>query len=74
MIRKKPVSVNKISHKKVLKEYDPGNEWEFELKPSLDNQWGDFELPAGKRLIGAEVRQLYLSEDKEYSGEKLTHG
>jgi hypothetical protein len=22
------------------------NNWEFELKPSLDNQWGDYQLPA----------------------------
>jgi len=65
-------SGNKLSHKKVLKEYDPGNIWEFELKPSLDNRWGDFELPASNEFIGAEVRELYLSEDKGYSGEKLT--
>ena len=51
---------NKISHKKVLKEYDLGNNWEFELKPSLDNRWGDFKLPASNELIGAEVRELYF--------------
>ena len=38
---------NKISRKKVVKEYVLDNKWEFELKPSLDNRWGDFELPAG---------------------------
>jgi hypothetical protein len=59
-------------HKKILKEYDPGNEWEFELKPSLDNRWGDFELPAGNELLGAQIRQMYLTEDKGYSGEKLS--
>jgi hypothetical protein len=63
---------NKISQKKVLKEYDLGTNWEFELKPSLDNRWGDFELPARKELVGAEVRQLFLSENKGYSGEKIT--
>ncbi len=63
---------NKISHKKTVKEYVLDGNWEFELRPSLDNRWGDFELPAGNVLIGPEVRQLYLSEDKDYSGEKIT--
>jgi hypothetical protein len=65
-------SLEKLAHKKVLKEYDLGSEWEFELKPSLDNIWGDFELPASNDFVGAEIRQLYMSEDKGYSGEKLT--
>ena len=46
--------------------------WEFELKPSLDNQWGDFQLPASNEMMGADVRQVYLQENKEYKGEKLT--
>ena len=41
------------------------NSWEFELKPSLDNQWGDYQLPAKKEMLGAQVRQLWLSEDRE---------
>jgi hypothetical protein len=64
-------SESKITHKKVLNEYELDNKWDFELKPSLDNRWGDFELPASNELIGAEVRQLYFSEDKGYAGEKL---
>ncbi|OGF47922.1 MAG: hypothetical protein A2452_09490 [Candidatus Firestonebacteria bacterium RIFOXYC2_FULL_39_67] len=62
---------NIIRKKKVLKEITLDNTWEFEIKPSLDNQWGDFKLPAGKELLGAEVRQLYSCEDKEYAGEKI---
>jgi len=46
------------------------NNWAFELKPSLDNEWGDFQLPATKEMLGAQVRQLYLQENKEYNGEK----
>lgn len=42
--------------------------WDFELKPSLDNRWGDFELPASNKLMGAQVRQLYIKENGEYKG------
>jgi hypothetical protein len=62
---------NKIVHSKILKQYNPGTSWQFELKPSLDNRWGDFELPASEELIGAEVRQMYLCENKNYEGGKL---
>ena len=31
-------------------------DWESELVPTLDNQWGDFRLPASKEKIGAEAR------------------
>jgi hypothetical protein len=41
------------------------NNWEFELKPSLDNQWGDYQLPEKKEMLGAQVRQLWLSEGPE---------
>ena len=45
--------------------------WEFEIKPSLDNQWGDFQLPATKELLGAQVRQLYYAENKSYTGSEI---
>lgn len=48
------------------------NTWEFELKPSLDNQWGDYQLPATKEMMGAQVRQFYFQENKEYHGEKFS--
>jgi hypothetical protein len=47
---------------KMIRQMDLGKIWEFELKPSLDNQWGDFQLPASKGLLGAQVRQLHFSE------------
>jgi len=47
------------------------NNWEFELKPSLDNQWGDFQLPASNEMMGAQVRQLHMQENSKYNGEKL---
>ena len=61
---------HKLSPRKVVKEYVLDNKWEFELKPSLDNRWGDFELPAGDGLIGAEVRELFLSEIKDIREKK----
>jgi alpha-L-rhamnosidase len=64
---------DKLMHRKVLKEYDLGNKWNFELKPSLDNRWGDFELPASNELLGAEIRQLYLSENNGYHGGRINH-
>ncbi|MEN6602687.1 MAG: glycosyl hydrolase, partial [Bryobacteraceae bacterium] len=37
--------------------------WEFELKPTLDNRWGDYRLPASNTFIGAEVRRFrYMDE------------
>lgn len=30
--------------------------WEFELKPTLDNRWGDFRLPVEEPVIGPEAR------------------
>ena len=37
--------------------------WEFELKPTLDNRWGDFRLPASDGLLGAEARQFAYAEE-----------
>ncbi|WP_162463040.1 glycosyl hydrolase [Paenibacillus psychroresistens] len=31
------------------------HEWEFELQPTLNNQFGDFRLPAAEEIIGAEA-------------------
>ena len=62
---------NVITEKKVIRQITLGNTWEFELKPSLDNRWGDFQLPARNELSGAQVRQLHFSETIEYKGEKF---
>jgi hypothetical protein len=48
----------KIHHKIAL-----GGDWEFELKPTMDNRWGDFRLPATEKIIGAEARIFSYSED-----------
>lgn len=60
-----------LSPLKLLKQIDLGNQWEFELNPSQDNQWGDYQLPATKEMLGAQVRQLHFSDNKEFRGEKL---
>jgi sugar lactone lactonase YvrE len=31
-------------------------QWEFELKPTMDNRYGDFRLPAYDKIIGPEAR------------------
>lgn len=65
---------NVINEHTVIKQVDLGTTWEFELKPSLDNQWGDFQLPAKKEMLGAQVRQLHFNENANFMGEKLTFG
>ena len=47
------------------------NSWEFELMPSLDNQWGDYQLPAKNEMLGAQVRQVHFKELRDYSGEEI---
>jgi hypothetical protein len=38
-------------------------DWEFELKPTMDNRWGDFRLPVTEKMIGAEARIFRYSEE-----------
>ena len=38
--------------------------WEFELKPTMDNSWGDFRLPVTEKMIGAEARIFRYAEEK----------
>lgn len=33
-------------------------DWEFEVRPALDNRWGDFHWPPTPGLIGPEVRRF----------------
>jgi len=37
--------------------------WTFELKPALDNQWGDYHWPPTSTWIGAEMRQPRHAEE-----------
>jgi hypothetical protein len=39
--------------------------WEFELKPTLDNRWGDFRLPATEKMIGPEARIFRCAEPRQ---------
>ena len=38
--------------------------WEFELKPTMDNRFGDFHWPPTTALIGAEARRFRYAEEK----------
>lgn len=38
-------------------------EWEFELKPTLDNRFGDFHWPPTDSLIGAEARRMKYADE-----------
>ncbi|MBP5510339.1 MAG: hypothetical protein J6Z49_05425 [Kiritimatiellae bacterium] len=40
-------------------------EWNFTLKPTLDNKWGDFRLPVRERFIGAEIRRVKMNDAGE---------
>lgn len=37
--------------------------WEFALKPTLDNRWGDFRLPITDKVIGAEARRFRWAQE-----------
>ena len=56
---------------KVLRQQPLGQVWEFELNPSLDNRWGDFQLPATNGFMGAQVRKLYFKETPSGSSRKV---
>jgi hypothetical protein len=42
-------------------------DWECELKPTMDNRWGDFRLPATEKVIGAEARVFRYAEESQAS-------
>ena len=42
-------------------------DWEFELKPTMDNRFGDFRWPPTPNVIGAEARQI------RYAAEAVTN-
>jgi hypothetical protein len=42
-------------------------DWEFELKPTLDNTYGDYRLPAFDDKIGVEVWKMKFSEQNSNS-------
>ncbi|MCX6361749.1 MAG: glycosyl hydrolase [Armatimonadetes bacterium] len=38
-------------------------DWEFEMKPTCDNRWGDFRLPASAGMIGPEARTFRTAQE-----------
>jgi len=52
---------NNIPQAKVEKTILDGD-WEFELKPTLDNSFGDYRLPAFNDKIGIEIWKLKFAE------------
>jgi len=46
-------------------------DWGFELKPTMNNRWGDFRYPASDEFIGAEARCFHYAEEGEQSGVEL---
>ena len=55
-------------HHKILLDGD----WAFELKPTMDNRWGDFRLPVTEKIIGIEARIFNYAEDaKSIKGVEL---
>jgi hypothetical protein len=45
-----------------------GGDWDFELRPTLDNRWGDFRHPPAAQLIGPEVRCVRYMEEGDRPG------
>jgi hypothetical protein len=44
---------------------DLNGKWESEIAPTMDNRWGDFRLPATKKLLGPEARQMRYSPEQD---------
>lgn len=38
-------------------------QWECEVKPTLDNRWGDFRWPPTNEIIGAEIRKFRYRDE-----------
>ena len=47
-----------LASERLAEEISLGGEWEFELKPTMDNRFGDFRLPATDKMIGPEARSF----------------
>jgi hypothetical protein len=46
-----------------------GNNWEFELNPTLDNQFGDYRLPAFDGKLGVEVWKMKFAPETASSSD-----
>jgi hypothetical protein len=49
--------------KNEMKELVIDNKWEFELKPTLDNHYGDYRLPAFDGKLGVEVWEMKFAPE-----------
>ncbi|WP_337102227.1 glycosylhydrolase-like jelly roll fold domain-containing protein, partial [Paenibacillus sp. YIM B09110] len=47
-----------IRSRAVLQSLSMDGKWAFELRPTMDNRFGDFRQPPEERVIGAEARQF----------------
>ena len=62
-----PPVVSAASPTEIAKSPEPlvlDGDWEFELKPTMDNRWGDFRLPVTEPMIGAEARIFRYAEER----------
>jgi hypothetical protein len=51
---------------------DLGEVWASELRPTMDNRWGDVRRPPSDEVLGAEVRRFrYRMEGRSEDGEAL---
>ena len=46
-------------------------QWDYRLKPTMDNRWGDFRYPASQEFIGAEARRFKYMEEQGECGADL---
>ena len=46
------------TQERIVEEIALDGDWEFELKPTMDNRFGDFRLPAKDKIIGPEARKF----------------
>ncbi|HUX95371.1 MAG TPA: glycosyl hydrolase [Bacteroidales bacterium] len=56
---------NIFPRKKLVDQISVDSKWQSELEPVLDNRWGDYQLPAKDEMLGAQVRQLRLTENND---------
>ncbi len=63
--KKKKKTDSIFPQKKLVEQLSVDGMWESELKPLLDNKWGDYQLPAKDEMLGAQVRQLRLTENNK---------
>ena len=40
--------------------------WDFELKPTMDNRFGDFRWPPSREILGAEARRFRYADETNH--------